>query len=117
CPCQQARSIELKALPQYLPNFESAPAAKGHDMVDIIVYVMPEIVQMMPRLSVLPVGLLKYRMAAAFAVVLGLGKPLTVVVIEDDMLAFEADDIANAVQVFGMFGDDERSGAKRRDHA
>jgi len=51
CPCQQARSIELKALPQYLPNFESAPAAKEHDMVDIIVYVMPEIVQMMPRLK------------------------------------------------------------------
>jgi hypothetical protein len=59
-------------------------ARYGH----IIVYEMPDIVQMMPRRPLLTGRLLEYRMAASFAVVLSGSESLAVVVIENDMLAF-----------------------------
>ena len=61
--------------------------------------------------------LLEDRVAAAFAVVLGGKETPAVVVIEDDMLAFESDDVADAVEVFSMFRNEESTRSKGNDHS
>ena len=54
-------------------------------------------------------------MAAAFAVVLSREEALAVVVIEDDVLAFVPDDVADAVEIFCVFGYQKSSRRKRSD--
>src|SRR5690348_6210383 len=62
-------------------------------------------------------GLLQDRVAAAFAVVLGREESPAVVVVKDDMLAFVSDDVADSVEVFGMFSNKKRSGSERSNHS
>ena len=54
-------------------------------------------------------GLLENGMAAALAVVLGRQEPLAVVVIEDNVLAFVADDVLDPAKIAGVLGNEERT--------
>ena len=63
----------------------------------------------MYRLLTTVYDLLKYRMAAALAVIGCLAVTLAVVVIEHEVLAFVTDDLRDAFEILCVLGDHERT--------